>query len=154
MPHVNSGGGDDLASSDEVKIYKDEGDEEQRQSENLSEDKLGLVSESEEVRHNIPYVIAAFACLFACLLACLLASLSACVLCKQPSAMLVSVHLCEWCKALCERRVAFDPSSTMRLPARHFKRAASALTCQCRIWACSYDLLYLCTLLICICMSG
>ncbi len=50
MPHVSSSGGDDLASSDEVKVYKDEGDDEKRSSENLSEDKLGLVSESEAVR--------------------------------------------------------------------------------------------------------
>lgn len=52
MPHVNSGGGDDLASTDEVKVYKDEGEEEseKRSSENLSEEKLGLVTESEEVR--------------------------------------------------------------------------------------------------------
>ena len=45
MPHA----GDDLASADEVKVYKDEGDEEQRSSENLSEDKIGLVTETEEV---------------------------------------------------------------------------------------------------------
>ena len=51
MPHVSSGGGDDLGSTDEVKVYNDEGEEEQRSSaENLSEDKLGLVTESEEVR--------------------------------------------------------------------------------------------------------
>ena len=50
MPHERgSGGGDDLASTDEVKVYKDEGDEEKRASENLSEDKLGLVIETEEV---------------------------------------------------------------------------------------------------------
>ena len=51
MPHVNSGGGDDLASTDEVKVYHDEGEveEEKRSSENLSEDKLGLVTETEEV---------------------------------------------------------------------------------------------------------
>ncbi len=49
MPHVNSGGGDDLASTDEVKVDKDEGDEGERSSENLSEDKLGLVTETEEV---------------------------------------------------------------------------------------------------------
>lgn len=55
MPHVNAaGGGDDFASTDEVKVYKDEGDEEQRSSENLSEDKLGLVTETEEVRLNMP----------------------------------------------------------------------------------------------------
>lgn len=52
MPHVNSSGGEDLASTDEVKVYKDEGEEENRSSENLSEDKLGLVTESEEVGHN------------------------------------------------------------------------------------------------------
>jgi len=45
MPHA----ADDLASADEVKIYKDEGDEENRASENLSEDKIGLVTETEEV---------------------------------------------------------------------------------------------------------
>lgn len=49
MPHVNSSGGEDLASSDEVKVYKDEGEEEKKSSENLSEDKLGLVTETEEV---------------------------------------------------------------------------------------------------------
>jgi len=41
--------GDDFASTDEVKVYKDEGDDEHRSSENLSEDKLGLVTETEEV---------------------------------------------------------------------------------------------------------
>ncbi|XP_064631221.1 transcription factor 7-like 2 isoform X3 [Lineus longissimus] len=55
MPHVNSSGGDDLASTDEVKVYKDEGEEEKRSSENLSEDKLGLVTESEEEKgSNLP----------------------------------------------------------------------------------------------------
>lgn len=55
MPHVNSSGGDDLASTDEVKVYKDEGEEEKRSSENLSEDKLGLVTETEEVRKPVDY---------------------------------------------------------------------------------------------------
>jgi len=32
-----------------VKVYKDEGEDEKRSSENLSEDKLGLVTETEEV---------------------------------------------------------------------------------------------------------
>jgi len=42
---------DDLASTDEVKVYKYEDDDENnRASENLSEDKLGLVNETEEVR--------------------------------------------------------------------------------------------------------
>ena len=49
MPHVNSSGGDDLTSTDEVKVYKDEGEEENRSSENLLEDKHELVTETEEV---------------------------------------------------------------------------------------------------------
>nr|AKJ32478.1 TCF [Pinctada fucata] len=52
MPHVNSGGSEDFFSNDEVKVYKDEGEEEQRSSENLSEDKLGLVTETEEGKSN------------------------------------------------------------------------------------------------------
>ena len=49
MPHVNSGGSDDFFSNDEVKSYKYEGEDEKKSSENLSEDKLGLVTETEEV---------------------------------------------------------------------------------------------------------
>lgn len=49
MPHVSPSGGHDLASSDEVKVYKDEGEEENRSSENLAEDKVGLLTETEEV---------------------------------------------------------------------------------------------------------
>lgn len=49
MPHMSSGGSEDFYSKDEVKVYKDEGEEEKRSSENLSEEKLGLVTESEEV---------------------------------------------------------------------------------------------------------
>lgn len=51
MPHMSSGGSEDFYSTDEVKVYKDEGnkDEEKRSSENLSEEKLGLVTETEEV---------------------------------------------------------------------------------------------------------
>ncbi|XP_050392082.1 protein pangolin, isoforms A/H/I/S isoform X2 [Patella vulgata] len=48
MPHMSSGGSEDFFSKDEVKVYKDEGEEEKRSSENLSEEKLGLVTESEE----------------------------------------------------------------------------------------------------------
>jgi len=40
---------DDLASTDEVKVYKDEGDDEKRSSEVLSEDKFGLLTETEDV---------------------------------------------------------------------------------------------------------
>ncbi|KAK7003440.1 hypothetical protein BgiMline_004894, partial [Biomphalaria glabrata] len=47
---MSSGGSEDFYSTDEVKVYKDEGnkDEEKRSSENLTEEKLGLVTESEE----------------------------------------------------------------------------------------------------------
>lgn len=48
MPHVSSNGGEDLASTDEVKVYTEEGEEE-KTPENLAEDKEGLVTETEEV---------------------------------------------------------------------------------------------------------
>ncbi|CAG9816357.1 unnamed protein product [Phaedon cochleariae] len=53
MPHVSSTGGDDLGSTDEVKVFKDEGDgeDEKRSSEkNLTEEKSSLIdlTESEE----------------------------------------------------------------------------------------------------------
>ena len=57
MPHVNSSGGDDLASTDEVKVYHDEGEDEERSSENLSEDKLGLLTETEEVLYIPLYLV-------------------------------------------------------------------------------------------------
>ncbi|KAL6260067.1 hypothetical protein P5V15_007606 [Pogonomyrmex californicus] len=48
MPHVSSsGGGDDLGSEDEVKVFKDEGEEEKRSSENLTEDKSDLIDLTE-----------------------------------------------------------------------------------------------------------
>lgn len=40
---------EDFASSDEVRVYKDEGEDEKRASENLADDKIGLVTETEEV---------------------------------------------------------------------------------------------------------
>ncbi|XP_064463911.1 protein pangolin, isoforms A/H/I/S-like isoform X1 [Ornithodoros turicata] len=52
MPH--GGGGDDLASSDEIKVFKDEGEEEKRSSENLTDLKSSLVTEGEEVRQRGP----------------------------------------------------------------------------------------------------
>lgn len=57
MPHVSSsGGGDDLGSEDEVKVFKDEGEEEKRSSENLTEDKSDLIDLTEsEVRHPPPH---------------------------------------------------------------------------------------------------
>ncbi|XP_023289877.1 protein pangolin, isoforms A/H/I/S isoform X2 [Orussus abietinus] len=52
MPHVSSsGGGDDLCSEDEVKVFKDEGEgEDEKRSENLTEEKSSLIdlTESEE----------------------------------------------------------------------------------------------------------
>jgi len=58
MPHVNTGGNDDIYDRDEVKVYRHEGDEEneKKSSENLSEDKLGLVTETEEVRNLIAWL--------------------------------------------------------------------------------------------------
>lgn len=51
MPHLNSSSGDDHGSADEVKVYNDEGEEEEQRksSENLIEDKVGLVNEGEQV---------------------------------------------------------------------------------------------------------
>lgn len=48
---ANGSANDDMAFTDEIKVYKDEGvaDEEQSSSENLNEIKIGLVNETEEV---------------------------------------------------------------------------------------------------------
>ncbi|GIY78759.1 hypothetical protein CDAR_117031 [Caerostris darwini] len=58
MPHVGAAsGGDDLASTDELKVFKVEGDEEEdnRSSENLTELKTSLVTEGEEEKTaNVP----------------------------------------------------------------------------------------------------
>ncbi|CAH0387664.1 unnamed protein product [Bemisia tabaci] len=59
MPHVSSGsGGDDLGSTDEVKVFKDEGEveDEQRNSENLTEEKSSLIdlTESEDFSSELP----------------------------------------------------------------------------------------------------
>lgn len=60
MPHVSSvsGAGDDLGSTDEVKVFKDEGEEqdEKRSSENLTEDKTSLIDLTEsQVRRLLCY---------------------------------------------------------------------------------------------------
>lgn len=49
MPHVSSvsGAGDDLGSTDEVKVFKEEGEDEKRSSENLTEDKTSLIDLTE-----------------------------------------------------------------------------------------------------------
>ncbi|VDD80492.1 unnamed protein product [Mesocestoides corti] len=46
---MNSVAGEDLACTDEIKVYEDEGEEDEqvKSSENLTEDKVGLVIESE-----------------------------------------------------------------------------------------------------------
>jgi transcription factor 7-like 2 len=50
MPLVGSAGSDDLASSDEIKVFTDEGGEEKRASaENLTDLKSSLVTEGEQV---------------------------------------------------------------------------------------------------------
>lgn len=55
MPHVSSsGGGDDLGSEDEVKVFKDEGEEEKRSSENLTEDKSDLIDLTESEVREVP----------------------------------------------------------------------------------------------------
>ncbi|KAG8244205.1 hypothetical protein J6590_027901 [Homalodisca vitripennis] len=53
MPHVSSGGGgDDLGSTDEVKVFKEEGDDEKRSSENLTEEKTSLIDLTESENLN------------------------------------------------------------------------------------------------------
>lgn len=66
MPHVSSsGGGDDLGSEDEVKVFKDEGEEEKRSSENLTEDKSDLIDLTEsEVRNHHRLISLVFHCVF------------------------------------------------------------------------------------------
>lgn len=53
MPTVSGSSGDDVESQeDEIKVFKYEGDEEEqekRSSENLTEDKSSLITETEEV---------------------------------------------------------------------------------------------------------
>lgn len=56
MPHVSSSGdgGDELATEDEIKLYKHEGEEDKTSSENLTEDKSDLIDLTEsEVRQRI-----------------------------------------------------------------------------------------------------
>ncbi|ESO10020.1 hypothetical protein HELRODRAFT_167857 [Helobdella robusta] len=52
MPQASSVASDDLASTDEIKVYKDEGEgEDEKRSENLNEEKMGLLTETEEALH-------------------------------------------------------------------------------------------------------
>lgn len=58
MPHVSSsGGGDDLGSEDEVKVFKDEGEEEKRSSENLTEEKSDLIDLTESEVRRISFLL-------------------------------------------------------------------------------------------------
>jgi len=52
MPHASDSRRieDPFGATDEVKVYKDEGEDEK--PENLSEEKFGLVTETEEVKTN------------------------------------------------------------------------------------------------------
>lgn len=55
MPHVSSAGASDDFSNDEVKVFKDEGEDEKRASENLTEEKSSLIdlTESEVCKKKI-----------------------------------------------------------------------------------------------------
>lgn len=65
MPHVSSsGGGDDLGSEDEVKVFKDEGEEEKRSSENLTEDKSDLIDLTESEVHFLSSFQCAFSAIY------------------------------------------------------------------------------------------
>lgn len=59
MPTVSGSGADDVESQeDEIKVFKYEGDEEEqekRSSENLTEDKSSLITETEEVCAPLPF---------------------------------------------------------------------------------------------------
>lgn len=64
MPHVSSGtGGDDLGSTDEVKVFKDEGEDEKRSSENLNEDKSSLIDLTESEVSRLPVYISLYICI-------------------------------------------------------------------------------------------
>ena len=47
MPHVSGGSGSDDFCSDEVKVFKDEGEDEKKSSENLTEEKSSLIDLTE-----------------------------------------------------------------------------------------------------------
>jgi len=55
MPHASDSRRieDPFGAADEVKVYKDEGEDEK--PENLSEEKFGLVTETEEVMFSVVY---------------------------------------------------------------------------------------------------
>lgn len=49
MPHVGNSSTEDLASSDEIKVFKDEGDDEKRASADLTDLKSSLITEGVQV---------------------------------------------------------------------------------------------------------
>lgn len=65
MPHGGEPtAGEDLLPSDEIKVFKEEGDEDEHQSsENLTEVKTSLVTEGEEVRMLFLNISSLLACL-------------------------------------------------------------------------------------------
>lgn len=69
MPHVSSSGGDDLCSTDEVKVFKDEGDgeDEKRSSENLTEEKSSLIDLTESEVHTYQPLPTYLPALYVCL---------------------------------------------------------------------------------------
>lgn len=60
MPHVGNSSTEDLASSDEIKVFKDEGEDEKRASADLTDLKSSLITEGDQVRPmNFDHLVAA-----------------------------------------------------------------------------------------------
>jgi len=68
MPHASDSRRieDPFGATDEVKVYKDEGEDEK--PENLSEEKFGLVTETEEVKLKVVRKRLKWFCLSVCLI--------------------------------------------------------------------------------------
>lgn len=61
MPHVGgTPNAEDLASSDEIKVFKEEGDDEKRASAELTDLKSSLITEGDQVRLLQPFYIPYF----------------------------------------------------------------------------------------------
>lgn len=63
MPHVGSSSAEDLASSDEIKVFKDEGEDEKRASADLTDLKSSLISDGDQVIFGVYYSRATLQCL-------------------------------------------------------------------------------------------
>lgn len=72
MPQLNGGGGDDLGANDEMISFKDEGEQEEKISENssaerdLADVKSSLVNESETNQNSSSDSEVSSVCFFAC----------------------------------------------------------------------------------------